>query len=644
EQGEAEAKRRRDEEAAGLRNSINAALTQPNLTLAAAKDTLAEISRLAALGDADPLATQGREQVAEKLARQATDAGNSGQRWEQVAAQLDQALALIAGSPSLQSARAGAQANVERAREGERVARAAEVQQAVDALLAAPRYDAPWVKEIRDRLASMNGLVPEVEIAQRQQRAAELLVARGAERRGDERFAEANAALSLAATLAPKLGSLVAEQQLLKDAMDASARATGAARLAAEIEALKGSFMTSVDANSTAEANAKLAELKSKLPANDPFLTTTAPQALADVDLRLARARVAEQDYDRAEQLIAQGLALWPSSEPLKTLSGDVRAARDQRLTKNVAGLRAQLDRGAGDANEGKRVLAQIRSDAGAGFATLERELTARAEAHIGANGADDAYRAYAAMVFGRDFARPATAAPPVAPPAAAAGTAPSPTAVPRPAAGARACTPAMAGQGRLGARAWCYDAFGASVRGPELVVAPAGGGHAGPFAITRMELKVGNWNDYCKASGKCAERTDAPTNPVTNVSAAEAEEYAAWLTQQTGFAYRLPTREEWEYVASAPRQNPKNFNCINSVNGKGGTLLATGESGNDWGVVDYLGNVQEWVKTDSGFEARGGHYDTQLAQCTVDHVDARSSGAGDEHTGVRLVREMPGA
>jgi formylglycine-generating enzyme required for sulfatase activity len=264
--------------------------------------------------------------------------------------------------------------------------------------------------------------------------------------------------------------------------------------------------------------------------------------------------------------------------------------------------------------------------------------------ANIGANAADDAYRAYAAMVFGRDFARPATAAPPVAPPAAAAGTAPSPTAVPRPAAGARACTPAMAGQGRLGARAWCYDAFGASVRGPELVVAPAGGGHAGPFAITRMELKVGNWNDYCKASGKCAERTDAPTNPVTNVSAAEAEEYAAWLTQQTGFAYRLPTREEWEYVASAPRQNPKNFNCINSVNGKGGTLLATGESGNDWGVVDYLGNVQEWVKTDSGFEARGGHYDTQLAQCTVDHVDARSSGAGDEHTGVRLVREMPGA
>jgi formylglycine-generating enzyme required for sulfatase activity len=201
-----------------------------------------------------------------------------------------------------------------------------------------------------------------------------------------------------------------------------------------------------------------------------------------------------------------------------------------------------------------------------------------------------------------------------------------------------------MAAQGRR-PQALCYDMINATVRGPELVVAPAGGGSAAPFAVSRYEIKVGNWNDYCRASGRCMERPGVAVNPVTGISAAEAQEYAAWLTQQTGFTYRLPTREEWVYVASAPRQNPKNFNCVTVIGGaqtKGGSVMATGESGNDWGVIDYLGNVQEWVTTGAGFEARGGYYDTRLEQCTPDRVDARGDPAGDEHTGVRLVRAIP--
>lgn len=60
--------------------------------------------------------------------------------------------------------------------------------------------------------------------------------------------------------------------------------------------------------------------------------------------------------------------------------------------------------------------------------------------------------------------------------------------------------------------------------------------------------------------------------HPVTRVSWRGAKAYAQWLTEQTGFVYRLPSEAEWEYAARAGAQAPLHF---------GENILALCEYGN---------------------------------------------------------------
>jgi formylglycine-generating enzyme required for sulfatase activity len=195
--------------------------------------------------------------------------------------------------------------------------------------------------------------------------------------------------------------------------------------------------------------------------------------------------------------------------------------------------------------------------------------------------------------------------------------------------------------------RAACRDPLTEAERprGPNMVVIPAGGPSSRALAIGKYEITVGDFNVYCELKGACSPMAGDKKLPVTNVSVKDAQAYAAWLTAQTGFRYRLPTSEEWEYAAKANGdQPPQNHNC--EVRGSGGLIkgisllpVDTGQS-NGWGLKNYLGNAQEWVRRGDQWEARGGAYSDDMSVCEIRSRVAHS-GNPDKVTGFRLIREI---
>ncbi|MEZ9048347.1 hypothetical protein A136_07835 [Vibrio crassostreae 9ZC13] len=163
---------------------------------------------------------------------------------------------------------------------------------------------------------------------------------------------------------------------------------------------------------------------------------------------------------------------------------------------------------------------------------------------------------------------------------------------------------------------------------------------------FTNAEITSVSDNDWQKPGFKQADNS-----PVVCVSQNDAQAYTRWLSESTGFTYRLPTPQEWEAAARAGQDT--NFWWGNEFRtGKANT----GWAGTPWsnvstspvksfmptptGFYDMVGNVWEWTTVQKGL-AKGGAWSFSPEEAKVFNELYVPPSTAANYLGFRVVREL---
>ena len=129
----------------------------------------------------------------------------------------------------------------------------------------------------------------------------------------------------------------------------------------------------------------------------------------------------------------------------------------------------------------------------------------------------------------------------------------------------------------------------------------------AKPLAISKTVVSAGNWR-ACVDAGVCRLSLSSllavgPRVAATRMSWSDAKTYVGWLSQTTGWRYRLLTEAEWEYAARAgkgrgPMEPEADGRYTTDTSGlfprvRFGHFTVAGP--NTWGIQG--GGVLEWVE-----------------------------------------------
>jgi formylglycine-generating enzyme required for sulfatase activity len=238
--------------------------------------------------------------------------------------------------------------------------------------------------------------------------------------------------------------------------------------------------------------------------------------------------------------------------------------------------------------------------------------------------------------------------------------------------------------------RPFCSDTLSSGKSGPQLALIPAGEFDMGsdaapteqpihrvtirePFAISVHEISQAEFQLYCTATGRpcAAQPWSGDDYPVVNVSWHDALAYVEWLSNETGFRYRLPSEAQWEYAARAGQTGlvpggdvlsptDAHFSMLTKVTAPAPRSQKFKE--NAFRLQHVLGNLREWVQdgwTDDYIDAspdgvptgsfasdmrvvRGGSYIDGATRLRLSLREGLPSDTRDPLTGFRVLREVP--
>ena len=173
-----------------------------------------------------------------------------------------------------------------------------------------------------------------------------------------------------------------------------------------------------------------------------------------------------------------------------------------------------------------------------------------------------------------------------------------------------------------------CRDVASATLV-PELVVVNA------RFAVSQ-EISAAEYAAFCAAEGIECAQGDSEL-PVTGLAPREAERYVRWLSELTGYSYRLPHGDEWRDLVDAAV--PGTVNCGGGLFRSKRLQRTVSGDANSLGLHHTLGNAAELVRDGAGYVVVGGSVKDR-GDCTVDHQVALDAAVGTP-VGFRVLREL---
>ena len=513
-------------------------------------------------------------------------------------------------------------------------------------LSAKPSLTPEWQQSVAKAMKTLQG-DSSAETAQAIDALAASIANVAAGQADPQHLPQARLAVDFGLKYMPKSPRLTAESAKL-DALQAALQAKAAQESAdAEVKSRIESMRSAAAADDVAKASQSLARIKALQPDN-PFLQKEGPKLLADAYLGLAQDTFQKGRYQKAADVLEQGLHALGSNASLRAararydlVAAIVAAGKQPISSADHARLKQQLE---SVRRSDPRALAALESEMVIRGQLPARSLAAQLDQiRPSASTAPASATPTATPESGALPGRPAPIPQAGAPASSRPGTAEKPPAQAASGGPDPCAKPGLAGTGKF-----CIDKFGTS-RGPFLVVVPGAGG-GGSYAMSRAEISINEFNAFCRATGKCAARSvpdrDLGNAPASDIPLSQAKGYARWLSDVSGFSYRLPTDAEWVNAARAGGRfkQAEDSNCVppsaGGGDGSGAAVSARGRSRNPWGLVNMTGNVWEWVVSGGSVAVRGGSYNSYWSDCSVDTHRA-DGGSAQRDVGFRVLREL---